>query len=171
MRLIGRLVARDLRDRILRPVEPLPRGRALLGIDLGGTKIAFALGGEDGHPRRERRRPTEPSGDPAADVARMRRRRRALLAEEGLAAGRPRAVGVSVPGPFDPETGTVLRPPNLPGWDDVPLRDWLGGRPRRPGARSRTTPTRRRSPSGTSARGAARATSSTSRCRPGSAAA
>ena len=32
-------------------------------------------------------------------------------------AGGPRRVGVSVPGPFDPETGTVLRPPNLPGWD------------------------------------------------------
>jgi glucokinase len=106
-------------------VVPRGRGRALLGIDLGGTKVAYALGGEDGHPRRDRRRPTEPSGDPAADVARMVADARALLAEEGIEPGELAGVGVSVPGPFDPETGRVLRPPNLPGWDDVPLRDWL----------------------------------------------
>lgn len=110
----------------------LGRGAALLGIDLGGTKVAYALGGEDGHPRRETRRPTEPSGDPRADVARMAEDVRALLAAEGLRADDVAAIGVSVPGPFDPETGTVLRPPNLPAWDAVPLRDWLGaalGRP------------------------------------------
>ena len=30
-----------------------------------------------------------------------------------------------MPGPFDPDTGTVLWPPNLPGWGEVPLRAWL----------------------------------------------
>jgi glucokinase len=113
-------------------VARLGRGAALLGIDLGGTKVAYALGGEDGHPLRERRRPTEPSGNPRADVARMAEDARGLLAEEGLRPEDVAVVGVSVPGPFDPETGTVLRPPNLPGWDAVPLRDWLGaalGRP------------------------------------------
>jgi glucokinase len=107
-------------------VEPLARGTALLGIDLGGTKIEFALGDAEGRPLRHRRRPTEPSGDAAADVARMAADARSLLAEAGLEAGELRAVGVSVPGPFDPESGTVLRPPNLPGWDEVPLRAWLG---------------------------------------------
>jgi glucokinase len=97
----------------------------LVGIDLGGTKIAYALGGDDGHPRRERRRPTEPTGDPEADVARMVEDVRALLHEEGIAPASVAALGVSVPGPFDPGTGTVLRPPNLPGWDAVPLRDRL----------------------------------------------
>lgn len=101
------------------------RAPALLGIDLGGTKVAYALGGEDGHPFRQRRRPTEPSGDPAADVARMLADVRALLGEAGLEPGDLRSIGVSVPGPFDPESGRVLRPPNLPGWDDVPLRAWL----------------------------------------------
>jgi glucokinase len=105
-------------------VDPVPRP-ALLGIDLGGTKVAYALAGEDGAPRRERRRPTEPTGDPVADVARIAGDVRALLAEAGLAPGDLAAVGVSVPGPFDPESGTVLRPPNLPGWDEVPLRTWL----------------------------------------------
>jgi glucokinase len=97
----------------------------LVGIDLGGTKIAYALGGDGGHPRCERRRPTEPSGDPEADVARMAEDVRTLLHDQGIAPASVAAVGVSVPGPFDPETGTVLRPPNLPGWDAVPLRDRL----------------------------------------------
>jgi glucokinase len=51
---------------------------------------------------------------------------RSLLLEEGLRPEDLGAIGVSVPGPFDPATGTVLRPPNLPGWDAVPLRSWLG---------------------------------------------
>jgi glucokinase len=105
-------------------VEPISRP-ALLGIDLGGTKVAYAVAGPDGRPRIERRRPTEPSGDPAADVARMAGDLRALLAEAGLRPEDLGAVGVSVPGPFDPDSGTVLRPPNLDGWDEVPLRDWL----------------------------------------------
>ena len=78
-------------------------------------------------PRRERRRPTEPSGDPA------RRRRRAwsrtpgrCSPRQGVAAGGPRGgrrLGAGALRPRD--AATVLRPPNLPGWDDVPLRDWL----------------------------------------------
>src|SRR4029453_15885667 len=47
-------------------------------------------------------------------------------AEAALPPADVAAIGGSVPGPFDPETGVVLRPPNLPGWDAVPLRDWLG---------------------------------------------
>ena len=105
-------------------MEPIPRP-ALLGIDLGGTKIAYAVAGPDGRPRIERRRPTEASGDPRADVDRMAADLHALLADAGLRPAELAAVGVSVPGPFDPESGTVLRPPNLEGWDEVPLRDWL----------------------------------------------
>ncbi|MCL6547499.1 MAG: ROK family protein [Alicyclobacillus sp.] len=39
-------------------------------------------------------------------------------------AGRPQAAGIGVgaPGPLDPWAGVVIAPPNLPGWDRVPLR-------------------------------------------------
>ncbi|HEX2484633.1 MAG TPA: ROK family protein [Myxococcota bacterium] len=106
-------------------MEPPVRDAALLGIDLGGTKVAFALGDAEGRPLRQQRRPTEPSGDPAADVARIAKDAAGLIAEARAEGARVQAVGVSVPGPFDPDTGTVLRPPNLPGWDAVPLRDQL----------------------------------------------
>lgn len=113
---------------ILPAVDAPPRAPVLLGVDLGGTKLQLALGDAEGRPLRARRRPTEPSGDPAADVARIAEDARALLAEAGVAACDVSAIGVSVPGPFDPDTGMVLRPPNLPGWDAVPLRAWLEDR-------------------------------------------
>jgi glucokinase len=36
------------------------------------------------------------------------------------------AVGVSAPGPLEVASGHLIAPPNLPGWRDVPLRDWFG---------------------------------------------
>ena len=42
-----------------------------LGIDVGGTKVALALGDEEGRVIARARRPTEPSGDPRADLERL----------------------------------------------------------------------------------------------------
>lgn len=36
-----------------------------------------------------------------------------------------KGIGISVPGPCNPETGVVVAPPNLPGWKDVPLSQIL----------------------------------------------
>ena len=38
------------------------------------------------------------------------------------------AIGISTPGPSNPQTGVVSTPPNLPGWRDVPLARLLGER-------------------------------------------
>ena len=32
-------------------------------------------------------------------------------------------IGISAPGPLNPDTGVVVSPPNLPGWHNVPLAD------------------------------------------------
>lgn len=39
---------------------------------------------------------------------------------------RPSMVAVSIGGPVDAASGTILSPPNLPGWDEIPLADLLG---------------------------------------------
>jgi len=62
-----------------------------------------------------------------ADVERIAADARRLLAEAGLAPGDLAAVGVSAPGPVDSARGTLVNPPNLPGWGTVPLRDLLAG--------------------------------------------
>jgi predicted NBD/HSP70 family sugar kinase len=37
-------------------------------------------------------------------------------------------MGISVPGPVDHQRGMVVSPPVMPGWDQFPIRDWLGDR-------------------------------------------
>jgi glucokinase len=104
--------------------------RHLIGIDVGGTKVAVAVGDDAGRLLARARRPTEASGRPADDVARLADDARRLVAEAGLSLAEIAAVGVTAPGPLDPERGVVLSPPNLHGWHDVPvvaqLREALG---------------------------------------------
>jgi glucokinase len=106
--------------------------RVLLGIDIGGSKLALALGTGDGRVTARRRRPTTPTGDAARDVAAIVADVRDLLAEASVPVDRLDCIGVSAPGPIHPESGRILGPPNLPGWDDVPLVSLLAdalGRP------------------------------------------
>ena len=42
------------------------------------------------------------------------------------------AIGVSCGSPLDSEKGMILSPPNLPGWDNVPITAWLSRRYRAP---------------------------------------
>jgi glucokinase len=110
--------------------------RYVLGIDLGGTKLALSLA-EVSDPGRarlvaRRRRPTSPTGDPRADVDAIVRDARVLLAEADRSPVDVDCIGLSVPGPFDAERGSLLEPPNLPGWHDVPIRDWISTALERP---------------------------------------
>ena len=95
--------------------------RLSLGIDIGGTKLALALGDCDGRIVARRRRATAPTGDPNRDVETIVADARALLAEAGVAASDLAMVGLSAPGPLDQAQGRVLGAPNMPGWHDVPL--------------------------------------------------
>ncbi len=97
----------------------------LLGIDVGGTKVAFALGDAAGALHASHRRATSPSGSGATDVAAMVEDLRRLVREAGVSLRDIDAIGVSVPSPLDPVHGVVLGPPNLPGWTGVPVRDLL----------------------------------------------
>jgi glucokinase len=95
--------------------------RLSLGIDIGGTKLALALGDDEGRIVARRRRATAPTGAPDRDVEAIVADARALLAEAGVAASDLAMVGISAPGPLDQAQGRVLGAPNLPGWHDVPL--------------------------------------------------
>jgi glucokinase len=96
-----------------------------LGIDVGGTKTAFALGDGEGAIFASERMPTPLSGDPAADLRKIAERCRALLAAHGRRALDVAGVGVAMPSPLDAELGVVLNPPNLPSWHGTPVRRLL----------------------------------------------
>jgi glucokinase len=96
-----------------------------LGIDIGGTKTALALGDAGGRVLADARIATAPSGDALRDLARIAEAARALLATRGLTGGGLEVVGVSLPGGVDARGGFVRNPPNLPGWHEAPVRDAL----------------------------------------------
>ncbi len=90
--------------------------RLVAGIDLGGTKILSLVVDDDLQVVGRDQRPTEADEGPEAVIGRMLASVRAAATDRALA-----GLGISTPGPCDPERGVVTHPPNLPGWQDVPL--------------------------------------------------
>ncbi len=96
----------------------------LLGYDIGGTKCAVVLGrAEEGGVTIVARHavPTDHAGGPDAVLAGMAAAARALTAQHGAEVAAVAALGISCGGPLDSRAGVVLGPPNLPGWDHVPV--------------------------------------------------
>lgn len=98
----------------------------VIAVDLGGTKILTARLDLQGQVLAQAREQTRAEEGPDAVINRMLGTVQAVM-QEADPAGLV-GVGVGSPGPIYPETGVVSRPPNLPGWDYVPLRDILHDR-------------------------------------------
>jgi glucokinase len=88
--------------------------------DVGGTQIRVAAF-QDG-------------ADAPVEIRKIRTKDKEKRPEERLAdlirsmlprEGRLRAVAVAVPGYVDPVHGLVYRAPNIPGWDNFPVREYL----------------------------------------------
>ena len=92
----------------------------IIGLDIGGTKCAVL------------------TADSGAEIELLKKTRFDTHTERGFeyarrqlfdavrasiaASDRPvEAIGVSCGGPLNSRTGVIQSPPNLPGWDDVPL--------------------------------------------------
>jgi len=96
----------------------------LLGVDIGGTKCAVVLGALNGDRPEIRERiafPTDTTEGPEAVLARIEAETRGLLQRHGLGSADIQGLGISCGGPLDSQCGRILGPPNLPGWDDVPI--------------------------------------------------
>ncbi|WP_423127065.1 ROK family protein [Gaoshiqia sp. Z1-71] len=90
-----------------------------LGLDIGGTKCAVVLGNSSFSIKRK-----------IFFETRVERGFEAILLEFGqhidsILAGFPdvrlKKIGISCGGPLDSKTGMICSPPNLPGWDRVPI--------------------------------------------------
>jgi glucokinase len=96
-----------------------------LGFDIGGTKIGIALGDGQGRLCATQRIATPRGPDWQSDLVEIAAAARALLEAQGLDPAAVEAIGIAAPGPLDPERGCLRKPPNLPHWDQVPLRAWF----------------------------------------------
>ena len=92
-----------------------------IGIDIGGTKCAVSLGEDDGRELKIIDKSKFPTAGkkPETVLDEFMLNLDLLLAKYDLKYSDFDGIGISCGGPLNSETGIIMSPPNLPGWDDV----------------------------------------------------
>jgi glucokinase len=109
-----------------------PAPRFYLGIDLGGTNIRCGVVDDQGNPlsavsvKTHADRGPEFGLDNLVDVGRQ------AVRQSGVRWDQIAAIGLGSPGTMDLEAGMLVDPPNLPGWNNLPIRKLLADRLMRP---------------------------------------
>jgi glucokinase len=95
-------------------------GQLIIGIDVGGTKVAGGLVTLKGRLMESQVIPTYAEKGFERSYAQIThligRLIRAAGGKENVG-----GIGICAPGPLNPKTGVVLNPPNLPGWRNIEL--------------------------------------------------
>ena len=90
-----------------------------LGIDIGGTKCAVIAGTWDMKILEKRGFPTETGKGPGHAINLLLNSASEIVST--LGPENLKAIGISCGGPLDSIKGIVQSPPNLPGWNDIPV--------------------------------------------------
>ncbi len=101
-------------------------GPAVLGLDIGGTKLAVGVVTEDGRTHGVLVEPTRRDDGPDVVIERLFAMGERSIAASGL--GAVSAVGIACGGPLDATAGVLSAPLHLPGWIDIPITDLAGAR-------------------------------------------
>ncbi len=98
-----------------------------VGIDIGGTKCAVILGVQDAEKNfsitGKKVVLTSDFPDPWQMIRKLQEETEQLLDRHAVPVDSLAAIGISCGGPLDSKKGIVLSPPNLPGWDEIPVVD------------------------------------------------
>ena len=101
---------------------PLPSPDDLtLALDVGGTKLAAGVVTGDGSVHAFLTAPALRHEGPRSMIDRLVQLGRRAVSDSGVTWERIPAIGIACGGPLDPASGVILSPPNLPGWDEIPL--------------------------------------------------
>ena len=95
--------------------------RPLIGVDIGGTKCAVTLGLSDGDGIEIKDKIGFPTKGVDETIAGIKATIRSILERNGIQESGIGAIGISCGGPLDSAIGVVMSPPNLPGWDSIPI--------------------------------------------------
>jgi glucokinase len=87
-----------------------------IGIDLGGTNVRVGLVDEKGKILDIIQEPTEADKGHINTINKMKQ-----MIERLIEGKKVKGIGIGAPGPLDFKKGIILSPPNLPGWDEIPL--------------------------------------------------
>jgi glucokinase len=93
----------------------------VVGVDIGGTKVAAGLVGRNGEVKTQTRTPMVANGEAGDGLAAVVSAIDRLFALDAKARTLIRGIGICAPGPLDSKTGYVINPPNLPCWRNFPL--------------------------------------------------
>ena len=93
----------------------------IIGVDIGGTKCAVTYGQQEGNRVTILDKECFRTSDVTRTIEQLKTCIRNVMRRHGLDAGNTRAIGISCGGPLDSRTGVVMSPPNLPGWDNIPI--------------------------------------------------
>ena len=92
-------------------------GAPILGVDIGGTKVAVGTVDSNGKILNHYRKPMIANSTAEAGFQAVTGAIDSVLPEIGSV----KSIGICAPGPLDPRTGIVLNPPNVPCWRNFPL--------------------------------------------------
>ncbi len=95
----------------------------IIGVDLGGTQTRAALVDREGNILHRTSYLTLAQEGMEAVMSRIKGAIHEVM--DSADRGAIRGIGVAAPGPLDPWKGVILEAPNLPGWENVPLKDLL----------------------------------------------
>lgn len=104
-------------------LELAANGPLVIGVDVGGTKIAAGLVDAAGNVSGQVKLPTA-TGDPTLTLRSIAQAVQAAIKASGVAKSRISGVGLGIPGKVDPRKGIGLLSANL-GWRDVAVKSWL----------------------------------------------
>jgi glucokinase len=95
----------------------------LLGFDIGGTKCAVIIGKEVGNgPIEIVDKVVLLTAGPAYEMIEILfKAAEELLAKHSVSNNQLEGIGISCGGPLSSKKGLILSPPNLPGWDNIPM--------------------------------------------------
>jgi glucokinase len=99
-----------------------PQKKILVGIDVGGTKTAVVLSYHPPEVLARAEFATRPAKGPQPALNLIKKTIHDLLSGQGLDVSTILRLGVSCGGPLDRLRGIIQSPPNLPTWEDVPLK-------------------------------------------------
>ncbi len=99
----------------------MKNGNLVVGVDIGGTKVAAGLVNPQGEILFKTRAPMVTTEDAATGFAAVKQVIQASLNAPGISRENLAGVGIGVGGPLDQRTGVVINPPNLPCWKNFPV--------------------------------------------------
>jgi glucokinase len=94
--------------------------KGVLGVDIGGTKIAVGIVDRSGKILAQGRTPMVANGTPEVALDAVVSAIDSMLSPSAVDI---EGIGICAPGPLDPKSGIVLNPPNLPCWRNFPLAE------------------------------------------------